>query len=226
MPIHIEKVDGQPHRVVNLSRLEALGDAIFAFALTLLAMDIRVPVIEPNALAQGILSLLPKLLVFVFSFLAIAQAWYNHQRTMMHIVRSDRTFLWLYLLSLMFVVLMPASADILGRYPLQPLSLVFFGINTALLCLASWIMWQYASHPGKLLDDDIEPAGVKLIARLWLYTPLIIVVTMRLVFVCVYPVYVAWLLMPLIFYSYSMWAVRRNRKDPRSYNQYLEVSQG
>jgi uncharacterized membrane protein len=114
-----ERVVG-PHRLVNLSRLEALGDAIFAFALTLLALDLRLPETQPDALAQGISALLPKLLVFVFAFLVIAQEWDVHQRTMMHIVRADGILVWLCILSLMFVVLMPASADILGRFPLQP----------------------------------------------------------------------------------------------------------
>jgi uncharacterized membrane protein len=75
-----------------LPRLEILGDAIFAFALTLLALDIRLPEIEPHALAQGVLTLLPKLLVFVFVFLVIAQQWDVHRRTMLHIVRADGIF--------------------------------------------------------------------------------------------------------------------------------------
>jgi hypothetical protein len=52
MPVHLEKVDQKPHRFVNLSRLEALGDAIFAFALTLLALDIRLPEIAPRSLSS------------------------------------------------------------------------------------------------------------------------------------------------------------------------------
>jgi uncharacterized membrane protein len=198
-----------------LSRLEALGDAIFAFSLTLLALDLRLPEIASTALAQGILALLPKLLVFVFAFLVIAQEWDVHQRTMMHIDYADGVFVWLYLLSLMFVVLMPASADVLGRFPLQPLALVFFGINTALLCLASWSMWQYASRRGGLLEDEIKPYVVKMISRLWLFPPLIIIVTMPLGFISVYPVYVIWFLMPIFSYSYSMWVIRRNRSSPK-----------
>jgi uncharacterized membrane protein len=211
----LEKVAGKPHQVVNLSRLEALGDAIFAFALTLLALDIRLPEIAPDALAQGILALLPKLLIFVFAFLVIAQEWDVHQRTMLHITRADGIFVWLYLLSLMFVVLMPVSADILGRFPLQPLALVFFGINTALLCLASWSMWQYASRLGKLLEQDFDPDIVKMIARLWLYPPIVIAVTMPLGFISVYPVYVVWVLLPITSYSYSLWVFRRYRKAAR-----------
>jgi uncharacterized membrane protein len=213
MPIRKEKPEGKSSRIVNLSRLEALGDAVFAFALTLLALDLRLPAIESNALAQGILALLPKLLIFVFAFLLIAQQWDVHQRTMMHIARADGIFVWLYLLSLMFVVLMPASADILGRFPLQPLSLMFFGINTALLSLTSWMMWRYASNKGKLLDGDIKSYIVKMISRLWLYPPIIIIVTIPLAFLNAYLVYGIWFLMPVVSYSYSTWTFRRFGKE-------------
>ena len=60
MSIDKRKVDEKSYRVVNLSRLEALGDAIFAFSLTLLALDLRLPEIASAALARGPL---PKLLV-------------------------------------------------------------------------------------------------------------------------------------------------------------------
>lgn len=201
----------EPRQAIKLSRLEALGDAIFGFALTLLALDLRLPEVPPNALAQGILALLPRLLIFVFTFLVIAQQWDVHQRTMSHVVRADGIFVWLYLLSLMFVVLMPASADILARYPLQPLALVFFGTNTALLCLASWAMWQWAAHKGRLLDQAMSVDTIKLIGRLWIYPPLLIVISMPLSFLSVYPVYFLWFLMPVISYGYSTLIVRRRR---------------
>ena len=215
MPTRKENASRKSSRIVNLSRLEALGDAVFAFALTLLALDLRLPEIESNALLQGILTLLPKYLIFVFAFLLIAQQWDVHQRTMMHIVRADGIFVWLYLLSLMFVVLMPASADILGRFPLQPISLVFFGINTALLSLASWMMWRYASNRGRLLDEDIKPYIVKMISRLWLYPPIIILVTIPLALLNAIFVYGIWFLMPLVSYSYSTWTIRRLEKERR-----------
>ena len=136
------KTNEKPYRVVNLSRLEALGDAIFAFSLTLLALDLRLPETASTALAQGILALLPKLLVFVFAFLVIAQEWDVHQRTMMHISHADGIFVWLYLLSLMFVVLMPASADVLGRYPLQPLALIF---SSSIQLYSAWLPGECGS---------------------------------------------------------------------------------
>ncbi len=205
----------EPRATINLSRLEALGDAIFGFSLTLLALDLRLPEVQPAALLQGILTLLPKLLIFVFAFLVIAQQWDVHQRTMSHVARADGLFVWLYLLSLMFVVLMPASADILARYPLQALALTFFGINTMLLCLASWAMWRHASVRGRLLDDEISPEAVQLIGRLWLYPPIIICVTIPLGFISVYPVYLLWFVMPVISYAYGTAIARRKRQKTR-----------
>ncbi len=204
-----------PHQAVDLSRLEALGDAIFGFAMTLLALDLRLPEVQPGALSQGILTLLPKLLVFVFAFLVIAQQWDVHQRTMSHVARADGLFVWLYLLSLMFVVLMPASADILARYPLQPIALIFFGVNTSLLCLASWAMWRHASRRGRLLDEEISPEVIKLIGRLWLYPPIIICLTMPFSFVSVYPVYVLWFVMPVMSYAYGTMIAKRKRQKRR-----------
>jgi uncharacterized membrane protein len=198
-------------RFVNLSRLETLGDAIFAFALTLLALDLRLPDVEGLGLPHAMLGLLPRLLIFVFAFLVIAQEWDVHQRTMMHIDHADGTFVWLYLLSLMFVVLMPAAADILGRFPLQPLALVFFGLIAALHCLASWAMWQHACGAHRLVHPELTRSVIRLIARLWLYPALIIAATIPLGFVSVYPVYAVWLLLPILSYSYSGWAFRGRR---------------
>jgi hypothetical protein len=114
----------------------------------------------------------------------------------------------------MFVVLMPVSADILGRFLLQPLALAFFGINTALLCLASSGMRQYASHSGRLLEPDFDPYIVKMIASLWLYPPIVIALTISLGYLSVYPVYAIWVLLPVISYSYSMRVLRRYRPVP------------
>jgi|WetSurMetagenome_2_1015567.scaffolds.fasta_scaffold244026_2 uncharacterized membrane protein len=217
MPVGKEVKSFHQNRVVNLARLEAVGDAVFAFALTLLALDLKLPESTTNlTLIQNIQSLLPKLLIFIVAFLLIAQQWDVHQRTMMNISHADGIFVWQYFLSLMFVVLMPASAGILGRFPLQPMALLFFGINTGLLCFTSWIMWNYASHKGKLLDAEINPDIVKMISNLWLYPPILIVITLPLGFLSVYPVYAIWVLMPIGSYAYSRWAFRKIKEPLRS----------
>jgi TMEM175 potassium channel family protein len=213
MPNGPKNTAHKPYEAASLARLETLGDAIFGFSLTLLALDLRLPEVKPDALAQGMLSMLPRLLIFMFTFMVVAQQWDVHQRTISHIRRADGVLVWLYLLSLMFVVLMPASSDVLARYPLQPLALAFFGVNTALLCLASWTMWRHASHNMRLLDEAMQPEMVRLIGRLWLYPAVLIMLTVPLGFISAYPVYVLWFLMPVISYSYSMALARRKRQS-------------
>jgi uncharacterized membrane protein len=172
------------------SRLKALADGVFAIALTLLALDLRVGEPRPDSILVTLAQLAPRLLIFVFAFLAIAQQWDVHRRTMEHVARIDATFFWEYALALMFVVLIPASADILGGYPLDPRALVVFGANIALICLSSWAMWRHAQVKAGLLEAGLNPAIAAMIGRLWLYPVAVIALTMPLAFLSVYPVYI------------------------------------
>jgi len=190
-------------------RLGALTDGVFAIALTLLALDLRVGEPKPASIAAALAPLAPRLLIFVFAFLAIAQQWDVHRRTMAHVARIDAAFFWWYALALMFVVLIPASADVLGSYPREPLSLVVFGTNISLLCVSSWAMWRHARRTTGLIEPGLSPATAAMIARLWLYPVLVIIVTLPLAFVSVYPVYAIWFLMPVASYSLRMPRGRR-----------------
>lgn len=188
------------HAFINLSRLEALGDAVFAFALTLLALDLRLPATETSGLADGLIALAPRLLIFLMAFLTIGNQWDVHQRTMLRVARADGLFVWLNLLALMFVTLLPASADILGRYPVQPLALACFGGNMALLGFASWLMWVHAAQGGHLLVEGTDPELVRLISRLWLMSPIVFALTIPIAYLSVYPVYLLWVLLPVVSY--------------------------
>jgi uncharacterized membrane protein len=200
-----------PRIFMSLNRLETLGDAIFAFSLTLLAFDLNLPEIAGGDLKQRLIALLPKLVIFIFTFLVVAQQWDVHQRTLRYIVRADGTFIWLNLLSFMFIVLLPMSADVLGNYPLEPLALLFFGIILAMFSLISWFIWRYASGKGKLLQDGMDSHIVNMIGNLWLSTPVIIAACIPLSYLSVYPVYAIWFLMPIFSYFISIRTVQKIR---------------
>jgi len=68
-------------------RLLFFSDAVFAIAITLLALDIRLPPAhEGTALAQRISSLAPQVLAYVISFFQLAQFWNAHHQLFRHIV--------------------------------------------------------------------------------------------------------------------------------------------
>ena len=197
----------------DLQRVIALSDGIFAFALTLLALDLRLPEIPNLTVEDGLAGLLPKLLIFLISFLVIGNQWDVHQRTFLHIAEADAKFALLNLLSLLFVIILPAAAAILGRYPTKPLAIICFGLNSALLGLSSWLAWSHASGSGHLLDSKIDPNLVSMISRLWFSTPVVFFLTIPLAFLNVYIVYILWLFLPIASYvSIGMYMkkVRRN----------------
>jgi uncharacterized membrane protein len=184
----------------DLSRVISLSDGIFAFALTLLALDLRLPVSNNLTIENGMIDLLPNLLIFLISFLVIGNQWDVHQRTFLQIVRADARFALLNLLSLLFVILLPATAAILGRYPTQPLAIICFGINSAILGLSSWLAWLHASGSGQLLDVKADPNLVRMISRLWLLPPIVFFLTLPIAFINVYIVYVLWVVLPIVSY--------------------------
>jgi uncharacterized membrane protein len=193
---------GEPRRGrSDPERLAMLADAVFAIALTLMALDLRVGEPKPPSVPAALLPLAPRLLIFIFAFLAVAQQWDVHRRTMAHVTRMDGILFGWFALALMFVVLIPASADVLGSYPFEPIGLLVFGGNIALLCLASWAMWRHAQRTNGLIEPGLPPETARMIGRLWLYPVLVICLSMPLAFVSVYPVYVIWFLMPVVSYS-------------------------
>jgi uncharacterized membrane protein len=177
-----------------------LSDGIFAFALTLLALDLRLPDIPNLTVENGLAGLLPKLLIFLISFFIIGNQWDVHQRTFLHIAKADAKFALLNLLSLLFVIIMPAAAAVLGRYPTQPLAILCFGVNSALLGLSSWLAWSHACGSGHLLDSQADPNLVAMISRLWFSTPVVFIITIPLAFLNIYLVYVLWLILPVLSY--------------------------
>ena len=80
----------EPHEHdTGYERLIMFTDGIFAIAITLLALEIRIPELENNALlGQAIINLLPQIFVFMLSFIQVGILWLVHQRMFRHIVRT------------------------------------------------------------------------------------------------------------------------------------------
>ena len=148
-------------------RLEALSDGIFAFAMTLLVLDVKIPKlpdtsINAGLLAPTLLALWPKFLSYVTSFVVIGVVfWIGHHGYLHFLKRTDRWFLWINLLFLMFIVLVPFSTDLLGDYPTHRLAVMVFGCNIIAIGLTLYLQWWYATHGHHLVGRDVEPELVR-----------------------------------------------------------------
>jgi low temperature requirement protein LtrA len=73
-------------------------------------------------------------------------------------------------------------------------------VNSGMLGLVCWAMWQHASHKGNLLDETADPRLIRMVSRLWLLNPIVFGVTIPLAYGNVYVTYVVWIMVPVISY--------------------------
>src|ERR1700694_5995006 len=92
----------------SLARIGAFSDGVFAFAITLLVMGIRIPHPTDADASQGLLTLLTlqwrNYIAYVLSFMLIGINWANHRVMFSTFARSNHILIWLNLLYLMLGV--------------------------------------------------------------------------------------------------------------------------
>ena len=148
--------------VAPKTRVEALADGIFAVAMTILVLDIRLPPLTDDISAaqyfHSVLALWPKLIVFVASFITLGRLWQMHRNIFHFLERCDQQLLFWNLLSLMFVCLLPFTTSLAGEHPYFSLSAAIYAGNLLMLNLAYRGMWHHASYQDQLLRSDFDPA--------------------------------------------------------------------
>ncbi len=151
------------------ARLEAFSDGVFAIAITLLVLEVRVPEAEPGRLAAALLHEWPSCAGYVASFMIIGIIWVNHHAMFEQIRRVDRMLLFLNLLLLMCVSFIPFPTALLADYvraghDQRVAALVYGGTMTA-MGLAFSSIWSYARSRKLLLRQDLAPDHAAAISR-------------------------------------------------------------
>lgn len=133
-------------------RLEALTDGIFAVAMTLLVIELKIPetaqITSVDRLVAALWHLFPKFIAWLISFIVLAIFWVSHHR-LFHFVRLvDGKLTWITIGYLAFVSLMPFSSALTGEYGGALVSQIFYSINMALLGMMALLKSRYVHlHP-------------------------------------------------------------------------------
>jgi len=102
------------------SRLEAFCDGVFAIALTLLIIDIKIPsTIEINNTPDfwvALKHITPSILAFILSFIIILITWVNHHNSMKLMNKSSASFIYANGFLLLTVVFVPFPTSLIGEY--------------------------------------------------------------------------------------------------------------
>lgn len=178
----------------QLERLVLFSDAVFAIAITLLVIDLKVPIIDrpqlsENTLLEALAHLIPQFMGFATSFLFIGIYWTVHHRLFGFVVNYTPKLLRLNLLFLFAVALMPFSTAFYSEYVMKAVitPVIFYTANIILLGVFNYFMWRHISNPKNnlsegLLKSDavyysaraiIVPVIFTLIAFVYLFAPYI-----------------------------------------------------
>ncbi len=160
-------------------RIEAFSDGVFAIAITLLILEIKVPNAHElgavGGLGAALLKLWPSYLAFVTSFATILVMWVNHHRLFNHIRRIDHAFLFWNGLLLFLVTFVPFPTALLAEYlphaEARLAASVYSGTFVA-VALAFMGLWWHASTDRRLLARAVNTAEVEEITRQYRFGPL------------------------------------------------------
>ncbi len=152
------------------ARIEAISDGVFAVALTLLVLDIKVPVSEAlkteHELFDAFSTLTPKFLSYFLSFMTLGIFWTGHSAQYIYMEKSDRHLNWLSLFFLLFVSLLPFTTAFLSEYITFKLAIGVYWLNIFALGTMLYIHWTYAFNHGYInLPNDKRQAVSRAIKR-------------------------------------------------------------
>jgi uncharacterized membrane protein len=183
----------------GLDRILTLSDGVFAIALTLLVLNIEVPAIPEDLVAEELpgelLNLWPKYLSYVISFVVIVFYWMAHHSIFGVIKDYDRVLMWLNSLFLMFVAFLPFPTALMGEYGDQQLVVVIYAGSLTVTRLLLSLVWWYVSGKPHLANIDMDPGTMRAFGiRAWVI-PLIFLVSIAISFFSVTAAVYSWLLL-------------------------------
>jgi uncharacterized membrane protein len=151
----------------SAERLAALSDGVFAVALTLLVLDVKVPPGAPHgesAAWAALVVLAPRMLMALMSFLTLGIFWVGQQTGLNYLERSDRDVTWIHLAFLFAVSMLPFSTSLLAEHVPSRIALVAYWFNVLLLGSLLYWAWRYAVRRG-LVRTDLPPEVAPAIER-------------------------------------------------------------
>jgi uncharacterized membrane protein len=181
-------------------RLCAVSDGVYAFALTLLVLDLKVPevpgITNPQ-LATDLLQQLPNFFAYIIGFSVVAFFWMNHHRIFQSVTSCDGRALILNLIHLLFISLVPYVASLIGHYEGDRIAAIIFSANLGLASLSLIMLGRYVLARAEWRTDETGGTWVKVPLWASYAGPGLALVSIVVSFVNIDVALFLWLLLPL-----------------------------
>lgn len=202
---------------LEYDRVLFFSDAIFAIAITLLVVDIRVPgptVSHINS-ARLLLNAVPQMVGFGISFAVIGMFWVGHHGIFRHIVAMDRPLMWLNLLFAGTIAFLPYPTSLLSVAGNQTPAIVFYAVWVSLAGLAEAALWVYACRVPGLLREDTPATLRRYFTVRMLRAPVIFLLSIPVAFAWPAVAPYTWLAVAAMGFALRRAAARQHRANGR-----------
>ena len=174
-------------------RIEAFADAVFAIAITLLVIEIRLPpheeVLRIGGVGPALLQLWPSYVGYIISFIVIGIMWANHHNLMKLVDRVDHGFITLTLLLLLCVAFLPFPTAVMADHLADPdtheqaVAVAFYCGCFTVTALFYFLMWWHAARNRRLIATHVSDEAVRAITRAYVPGSLLYLTATLLAFV-------------------------------------------
>jgi uncharacterized membrane protein len=163
---------------VPKTRIEAFADGIFAFAATLLILNLVVD--EKQPLGPQLLQIWPSYAAYGVSFISIGIIGANHHNLMHQVAHVDRFFLMATVIFLMFIAFIPFPTRLLALSITDSKAIsdgsaeaaaLAYGITLTATAVMFNVIWRYAAWGHRLLRHDADEQVIEGISRSYLLGP-------------------------------------------------------
>jgi len=191
----------------ELDRVLAISDGVFAFAVTLLVLDLVVPVLSSGASSADLLQALSKEWASFFSYLLsffIAGVWWNsHNTNFRHIRNCDSALRWLNLLFLLWIAVLPFFTKIFDSYNTLQSAVVLYAVDQAAAGTFMSLMWWYATRNHRLVDKNLKKSTIRSRLLTTIVAPIFFIVSIGISFASPTIAIYSWFAMfPILFVTH------------------------
>ena len=148
--------------MMNKSRIEALSDGVFAIAMTILVIDIKIaPLTEKSGgyeLMGQLWKMWPLFRSYYISFAILGMYWISHHTLFHYFAKhANRPLTYLNILFLCLITLIPFSTHLIGEYPINTVAVAVYGANVIVIGVVQYWMFLLTIKDPQALHEGATP---------------------------------------------------------------------
>lgn len=166
---------------LDIKRIQALTDAAFAVAMTILILQIRIPIgLSSIELKKYFLEhTFSELFIYFIGFITLGVFWIGSHFHHHHLQKTDRVSSWLNILFLILICIIPFAIGFLKDYRHEKLSIIFYSIDLILASAVNYMMLWYAWKKNYIkpyyTNRDFRNAKNRILIPIYIYLATILV---------------------------------------------------